>query len=92
MQVDWLDFLDSSLHIEQELVNAGLEIALVWGEAHVFASIKLDLGDDRVFLALNIHLVQNELSGLLVDADLCLNDSVVNQPNEGSQALVIVAG
>ena len=90
VQVDRLDVLHSRLHVEQELVNGGLEVALVWGEAHA-VSVELDLGGDGILLRAVLHLAEDEVSRLLVDAHLSLDNTVVDEADEGAQALVVVA-
>ena len=62
MQVDRLDVFHGGFHVKQELVHASFKVALVWAKAHIFARIELDLGDNGVLLAFNVHLVEDELS------------------------------
>jgi hypothetical protein len=47
---------------------------------------------DSVFAAFTVHLCVDELSGLLSDADLHLDDHVVDKADEHAKRLLILEG
>lgn len=60
-------------------------------EAHAEIIVEIDRSGDGVLLRAILHLVEDEVSRLLVDAHLSLDHSVVDKSDESAQALVIVA-
>ena len=53
--------------------------------------VERNLSVNKVLLVGVVHLRQDKLSTFLVDADLCLNHSVIDEADESSNALVVHA-
>ena len=90
VQVDGLNVLNRGLHVNLELLEALLESGLVRHESHTIGLLELDLGYDCVLLLVIVHLVEDVLCGVLVDAHLSFHDSIIDEPDEDTETLVII--
>jgi hypothetical protein len=78
----------NTLHILQNLLELSDKITLGWFEGHTLSS-KAYGSLDTVLLLIFLHLIEDGVSTFLVDHDLGLDNHIVDQSDESSQAVVI---
>lgn len=82
--------LSHALHFGEDLFELCDELVLGWLERHSIGS-ETDNSVDTVLLLLFVHLVEDQVSALLVDDDLRLDNHVVDEADESTETLVISA-
>ena len=88
MTDDSANLFGNTLHILQNLLELSDKLTLCWFEGHTFSS-KAYGCLDTVLLLIFLHLTEDGVSTLLVDHDLRLDNHIVDQPDESSQAVVV---
>ena len=83
--------LGDALHVLKDLLELSDELALGWLEGHVFLG-EAHSGLDAVLFRVLGHLREDEVGTLLVDSDLGFDDHVVDEPDEGAEAVVVSFG
>jgi hypothetical protein len=78
----------NTLHILQNLLELSDKLTLGWFEGHTLSS-KAYGSLDTVLLLIFLHLIEDGVSTFLVDHDLGLDNHIVDQSDESSQAVVI---
>ena len=92
LRIDRHEVFSGRAHITEqflELVDKGVHIGV---ELDLIVVIEIYQRLDRVLLCVVVHLFEDEIGRLLIDANLCLHDSVVNQADEGAKRFVVLAG
>jgi hypothetical protein len=93
MDDDSGDLFSDSLHISQNLLSVSDEVRLARLEHHSVTVVReVQIRQDVVLAVVLIHLLQNHLDRLLIDADLGLDDHVINESDESSEVVVVALG
>jgi hypothetical protein len=80
-----------ALHVLKDLLELGDELTLGWLERHVLLG-EAHGGLNTILLRVLGHLGEDEISTLLIDFDLGLDDHVIDESDEGSEAVVVTLG
>ena len=87
------DLLRHGLHVAKELLELADELTLGWLEGHaVTLCVIVNSSLDAVLLLVFVHLEEDEIGTLLIDLDLSLHHHVVDQSDEGAQAVIVSFG
>jgi hypothetical protein len=93
MNDDARDLLSDGLHVCKDLLSVSDEVCLAWLEDHSVVVVReVDRRHDAVLAVILVHLLEDHLHRLLVDAHLSLDHHVVNEADESAKVVVVALG